>query len=70
MTEKENVKDNGGFGYPLLGDVAIQEKVLLLLERLHGYLDSGSTYCFDNQWDEADAEELKELIERIRGNVA
>lgn len=70
MKENNNANDNGGLGYPLLGDVSIQEKVLLLLERLHGYLDSGSTYCFDNQWDEADAQELKELIDRIRGNVA
>jgi hypothetical protein len=42
-----------------------REKVLHYLKRLQRMLGSGETYCFDNEFDLADARDLQALIEEL-----
>lgn len=41
-------------------------EIIGYLERLKHYLSSGSTYCFDNEHDLNDSEELEKFINSLR----
>jgi len=43
----------------------LNEKILPYLERLQHMLESGETYCFDNEFDLADAKDLRALINEL-----
>lgn len=55
--------------HAVLGEVAIKD-IISWLERLHNYLDSQSTFDFNNDHDMSDADELKKLIVKIKGDFA
>lgn len=38
------------------------DQIINKLKQLHGYLESGETYCFDNEHDLKDAQEVEKLI--------
>lgn len=51
---------------PLVSGALPLAEIIGYLERLKNYLSSGSTYCFDNEHDLNDSEELEKFIKSLR----
>lgn len=57
---------NQALRQPLVSGSLPLTEIIGYLERLKHYLSSGSTYCFDNEHDLNDSEELEKFINSLR----